>query len=211
MTIRRGEPWGEPMAAPLTAPVAHDDAAAAQVISAALSAGDGLPEVVIAGGDLARTMGGGTEDRVQPGATLVRAPVDLIRVTTPDGRSGFALAHVVVRTGRSAASWWRGGVVLAMNAQYLGPYDVAPRSHPNDGRIDVVRVEASMRVRQRLSARRRAITGSHLPHPGLRVEAVHSVDVSLGGDMHVWLDGQWWGRTPSVTLAAVADAAVVYA
>lgn len=211
MTIRRGEPWGEPTTAPCATAVAHDDAAAARLIGAALSAGDGVPEVVIAGGDLARTMGGGTEGRIQPGATLVRAPVDLIRLTTPDGRSGVALAHVVVRTGRSAASWWRGGVVLAMNAQYLGPYDVAPRSHPNDGRIDVVRVEASMRVRQRLSARRRAVTGSHLPHPSLRVEAVHSVDVSLGGDMHVWLDGQWWGRTPSVTLSAVADAAVVYA
>ena len=27
---------------------------------------------------------------------------------------------------------------MAMNAQFLGPYDVAPRSHPNDGKLDVV-------------------------------------------------------------------------
>lgn len=211
MTIRRGEPWGEPVAMPPSAPVAGDDAAAAEVIEAALTAGRPIPEVVLAGGDLARTMGGGTPGRAVPGATLVRAPVDVIRVTTASGREAIALAHVVARVGRSRLSWWRDDVVLVMNAQFLGAYDVAPRSHPNDGRLDGVWVDPAMSIRQRLAARHRARTGSHLPHPHLRVESVRSTHVALGRDVHLWLDGRWWGTTPAVTLTAVPDAAVVLA
>lgn len=211
MTIRRGEPWGEPVPLPAATPVAGDDAGAARLIDAALTSGAAVPELVLAGGDLARTMGGGTAGRVRPGATLVRAPVDVIRVSTPDGRSAIAVAHVVVREGRRVSSWWRGRVLLAMNAQFLGPYDVAPRSHPNDGRIDCVWVDATMPIRQRLAARRRARTGTHLPHPQLRMESVRSTEVSTGTALHVWLDGRWWGTASSVTLTVAADAIVVLA
>lgn len=215
MTIRRGEPWGEPVTmsttVPITMPVAADDATAAQLIHAAMLAGVAVPEVVLAGGDLARTMGGGSPGRVAPGATLVRAPVDVIRLTTSDGREATALAHVVARAGRAPLSWWFGQVVVAMNAQFLGHFDVAPRSHPNDGRIDCVWVDPSMSRRQRLAARHRARTGTHLPHPALRSESVRSVHLESGSDLHLWLDGRWWGTAASVTLTAVPDAAVVLA
>jgi hypothetical protein len=193
------------------AAVAPDDASAARAIEQFLDHEGQPTEVVLAGGDMARTMGGGTEGRVQAGATLVRAPVDVIRVAAADGRTGTALAHVVVRSSRRRVSWWRGPVVLVMNAQFLGPYDVAPRSHPNDGRLDVVWVDPRMPLRQRLAARQRARTGTHLPHPQLRGQSLRTVEVSLGGDFEVWLDGLWWTSTSTITVSALPDAAVVLA
>lgn len=211
MTIRPGEPWGEPVVMPPAAAVASDDASAASAIEPFLDHGKQPTAVVLAGGDMARTMGGGTEGRVQAGATLVRAPVDVIRVAAADGRTGTALAHVVVRSARSRISWWRGPVVLVMNAQFIGPYDVAPRSHPNDGRLDVVWVDPTMSPRQRLAARQRARTGTHLPHPQLRSQSLRTAEVSLGRELHVWLDGRWWASTSRLTVSAIPDAAVVLA
>ena len=56
-----------------------------------------------------------------------------------DGRRLTAVAHVVARGG---GPWWRGPIVAVMNADRLGRWDVAPRAHPNDGRLDVVEVDA---------------------------------------------------------------------
>ena len=63
-----------------------------------------------------------------------------MRVTLDDAAPTWGVAHVVVRR-----QWWRGEIVMAMNAQFYGRYDVAPRGHPNDGKVDVVRVDPSMR------------------------------------------------------------------
>jgi diacylglycerol kinase family enzyme len=196
---------------PSGAVVAGDDASAASAIEPCLDREGRLPEVVLVAGDMARTMGGGTEGRVRPGATLVRAPVDVIRVAAADGRTGTALAHVVVRSARSRVSWWRGAVVLVMNAQFIGPYDVAPRSHPNDGRLDVVWVDPKMSLRQRLAARQRARTGTHLPHPQMRSQSLRAIEVSMGREVDVWLDGRWWASTTVLTVSAIPDAAVVLA
>src|SRR3546814_16590601 len=62
-------------------------------------------------------------------------------------------------------SWWRGRVVAALNAQYRGEWDVAPRGHLNDGRLDVL--DADLPLDERLQVRGRLKTGTHLPHPPL--------------------------------------------
>lgn len=211
MTIRRGEPWGEPGVVPPNSLFANDDADAAALIGAALTDGPGVPDVVLVGGDMARTMGGGTPGRAHAGATLVRATVDVLSVSAAGAPRAVALAHVVVRASRGPLSWWRGPVALLMNAQYIGAYDVAPRSHPNDGRVDCVWVDGSMSIRQRVAARRRARTGVHVPHPLLRTESARSVEVDLGRRVDVWLDGRWWARVDGLSVEVLTDAAVVLA
>ena len=196
MTIRKGEPWGEEVpAAPADLRITYSDRA--------VSEGPLDRPVGLAGGDLARTLGGGAPGRLH--TAHVRATVDLLHITT-DAGSFDAVAHVVLRR-----SWWRGDVVLAMNAQFLGPYDVAPRSHPNDGRVDVLRVEPTTPFRARLQARRRARTGTHLPHPQLLFTSTSSWTASFVRPLHVYVDGQRVGRTASVAIHVRPDALIVHA
>lgn len=203
MTIRRGVTWGEPVESPPDLFVAPTDAAARAVVVAARASADAIPPIGFAGGDLARTMGGGAPDRFA--GTVTRAPIDIVRVEA-DGDTTWGVAHVVARR-----RWWRGEVVLAMNAQFLGPYDVAPRSHPNDGRVDVLRVAPAMTLRTRLQARSRARTGSHLPHPLVATSQVPSAVLHFARPLDVWVDGVRWRRATGLRLTVEPDALIAHA
>jgi hypothetical protein len=178
--------------------IADDDAGARRLVIS------GERTIGLRGGDLARTMGGGTPGRFAAG-TVTRAPVDRVYVEL-DGEPTVAVAHVVARR-----SWWRGRVVLAMNAQFLGRYDVAPRGHPNDGRVEVLDVSARMRTRARWQARRRARTGTHLPHPDVRTESTAEWRTSFEQPATVWVDGTRWRSGTTLVLRAEPDALIVYA
>lgn len=197
MTIRKGEPWGAAVAAPPDLLIIESDAAARDAVLA------GARTIGLAHGDLARTMGGGARGRFD--GKVVRAPVDLLRVTA-DGDSTLVVAHVVARR-----SWWRGQVVMVMNAQFLGRYDVAPRSHPNDGRVEVLTVAAAMPLRERLQARRRAVTGTHLPHPRLTMVQVGEYRVEFVRPLTVWVDGVKWRRAMVLEVHVEPDALTVLA
>ena len=127
-----------------------------------------------------------TRTRLHTGATVV--PVDLAAVLV-DGRLHWFVAHLVARRG-----WWRGPIVAAMNAQHLGPWDVAPRGHPNDGRLDVF--EGDLGLGDRWKARRRLATGTHVPHPGITERHVAAVQLELTAGTKVWLDGEPLGDGP---------------
>ena len=154
MTIRRGEPWGEPAQSPDLLRVVPSDAAAREWVIALVDTDRTLHPVGLGGGDMARTLGGGAPGRF-PGV-VTKAPIDLLRITAGSATT-WAVSHVVGRR-----SWLRGDVVFAMNAQFLGPFDVAPRSHPNDGKVDTLSVNAAMGWRERLQAKGRARTGTHV-------------------------------------------------
>jgi hypothetical protein len=203
VTIRKGEPWGEAVVVPTGLFVADDDAAAGQFVAGHRQAGSAPPPFCLAGGDLARTMGGGSPGRFS--GTVTRAAVDLLRVDA-DGRTTWAVAHVV-----AARSWWRGAVCVAMNAQFIGRLDLAPRSHPNDGRLDALAVAPAMGLRARLQARRRARTGTHLPHPMITTSQVAAVSWTFAEPVTVRVDGRRWCTARSVTITVEPDALVVYA
>lgn len=191
MTVRKGEPWGGVGPAPAGAVIVRDDAESNRVVAAALDAGRPVPPLALLGGDLMRSLGG-TGDRSRLAGEVAILPVDLLRVEV-EGRVGWACSHVVVRH-RS----WRGEIVLVMNGQYLGDWDVAPRAHPGDGRADVVTVDRAMGWRDRLRARRRLPHGLHLPHPAITVRQVTEVDRSFDDARRVYVDGECWGSSRSL-------------
>lgn len=200
MTIRAGEPWGGPGTLPAGGVIVGSDAAAAAALDEARRERRPVPALGLLGGDLCRTLGGrGDRARLQAGPATV-VPVDLGEALV-DGRVHRFVAHVVVR-GRS---WWRGPIVAAMNAQYLGRWDVAPRAHPNDGLLDVVEVDASMGVGERWKAWRRLPAGAHLPHPAIEVKRVAAVQLDAGG-RHVWVDGVDLGPARAVSVRLEPDA-----
>jgi len=197
MTIERGQAWGEPGALPDGAAIVHSDAEARTVVERARRAGDEVPVLGLLGGDLCRTVGGAGDEARLRSDEAVHLPVDLGAVLI-DGRLHWFVAHLVARK-----RWWRGRVYAAMNAEYLGRWDVAPRSHPNDGLVDTF--EVSMSVGDRLKARSRLATGTHLPHPGIKERRVAAVQVDVTG-LDVWLDGELVGPARSLSIRVEPDA-----
>jgi hypothetical protein len=205
VTIEKGRAWGRPareleMGPPVEA---HTDAEARAVVERGRRANGPVPPVVLLGGDLARTVGGAGDLAHATGPHALALPCDVGSVLL-DGRQHWFVAHLVARR-----SWWRGRLFLAMNAQFLGKWDVAPRSHPNDGRLDVLDVAASMRLAARLEARRRLPTGTHLPHPAIAVTRVAAAQETFDPPLHVWLDGTSLGAVRNISVRVEPDALTV--
>lgn len=202
MTIRAGEPWGEPVViADAVRTIVGDRALAELVGQPGIGrSNDHRSLIRPIGGDLARTVGLTAASVPELGTTAMRCPIDVAWAITDAGTRCF-VAHCVVRR-----SWWWGGVTLAMNAQYYRSWDVAPRAHPNDGRLDLVTVSSTMTVGQRWQASRRAPRGDHLPHPAIEVTKVAERTLTFSRPQTIWLDGARWCRTRTVTLRVEPDA-----
>jgi hypothetical protein len=202
VTIKRGEPWGDVGPLPPGAVRVHSDAELADLVARSRADRTALPPVVLLGGDLMRAVGGTGDERRLDG-DVARLVVDVVRATV-DGESRWFVAHLVARR-----SWWRGELFAAMNAQHLGPWDVAPRSHPNDGRVDVMHVAASMSVRDRFRARSRAVRAAHIPHPDIEIRSTASTSLTFGRPLRLALDGRSWRTASSVELIVEPDALTV--
>jgi hypothetical protein len=202
VTVRKGEAWGEAGGLPPGGVVVASDAEARAVVEAARRAGDPVPALGLVGGDLCRTLGGRADRARIEGGGGVRVPVDLGSVLV-DGRHRWFVAHLVARR-----SWWRGRVVAAMNAEFLGPWDVAPRAHPGDGLLDVVDAAASLSLADRWRARRRLPAGAHVPHPDIAVSRRAAVQIDLDSPTPVWLDGERVGEARHLSIRLEPDALV---
>ena len=196
--IEKGADWGQRGPLPADGVIVRSDAEARAVVTAARRAGEDIPPVGLLGGDLCRTVGGrGDEERLRrEDATRLSVDVGAVLV---DGRLHWFVAHLVVRR-----SWLRGPLFGAFNAQWLGPWDVATRAHPGDGQLEVV--EATLSVGDRLKARRRLPTGTHLPHPDIRVRRAEAVQHDVPRGHHVWLDGQRLATARALSIRVEADA-----
>jgi len=193
VTIRKGEPWGVPVDRPPGLLLVDSDAAVARS-----AVTDPDEPVGLTGGDLHRSLGS-----PPPREEMQRLPIDVLQVTV-DGAEFTAVAHVVARR-----SWWRGPVMAAMNVDHIGSWNVAPRAHPNDGRVDVVEVDARMSLRQRWQARGRLVAGTHLPHPLITVRTATTVEWASPRPIGVWVDGRRVGSARSVSIRVVPDAFAV--
>ena len=209
MTVRKGVDWGERRPVPAGLRQVPDDAALHEWVCGHREQRVPIGDVVIAGGDLARTLGRavsrGGAIAIETGADATYAALDVVRVVADEVRTTWCAAHVVARR-----SWWSGEVVLAMNAEYLGDLDVAPRSHPSDGRVDVVTVDPAMAWRTRRQARARARTGAHLPHPQLHVVRTAATAVTFRRQLTVWVDGVRWCQASQLELTVEPDAYHAY-
>ena len=201
MTIEKGQAWGHPAPLPDGGVVVRSDTEARRVVEAARRAGDEPPVLGLLGGDLCRTLGGTGDEARLRSAEAMTFPVDLGAVLI-DGTIHWFVAHLIARR-----SWWRGRVVAAMNAQWRGTWDLGPRSHPNDGLLDISDGDPSLS--DRWKARSRLATGTHLPHPDIAVRRVASLQLDLAPPLDIWLDGERVGRGTSVVVRIEPDALTV--
>ncbi len=205
MAIGKGVDWGGSASVPDDLVVVDGDAAAGAV----LAAGSPYPTIGLLGGDLARTVGGrgGPAARLRTDGVVVT--VDVGVAVLDDGPPHRFVAHCIARCSWSGGSWWRGPVVAVMNAQYLGAWDVAPRAHPGDGRLDVLSVPASFPVGDRWKARARLPSGTHVPHPAIEQRRAAEWSVDLGRPTPVRLDGVLVGPARHLTVTVEPDALTV--
>ncbi|MGH3850733.1 MAG: hypothetical protein ACRDRT_13695, partial [Pseudonocardiaceae bacterium] len=166
MPIEKGKDWGSPAPVPEGAVEVVSDAQARAVLERAIQQGQPLPVLVLRGGDLCRTLGGG-EGRAVTGVSF---PIDIGEVRV-NGQRYLFVAHLVARS----RFWSR--AFVAMNAQWLGPWNLGPRAHPGDGLLDTY--DISLPLSQRLAVRSRLGHGAHLPHPGIRDRRTAAVEVEL--------------------------------
>ena len=205
----RGPGWGvdfgEEGEIPPEAPTADNDNALAQIVAEARRAGRPVPPVVLTGGDLARTLGvapAGPGSQRPVAGTGARFHVD-VGAALVDGRLHWFVAHLVARR-----SWWRGRLLVAANASFIGRWNAAPRSHPGDGRLDVF--DASPPLSVRLAARRRLPAGDHVPHPDITQRRIAAAQYDLDPALDVYLDGRRVGRARTLSLRVEAGALEVW-
>lgn len=198
MPIRPGEPWGDAIAGPVDGPLSIDDRTTARLVA------DGR-EPVVRGGDVARALGvvTGTDPSL-------RLPIDVIVLR--DAASGRELtrgiAHLVIRR-RGPLGWLRGRVTVVANTDYVHGLQWLPRAHPNDGVLDRLDVDATMSIRQRYQAMRRARVGNHLPHPCMRATRGERFEVDVDRGARMWLDGQLTTVRGTVVVGVLVDGGAV--
>jgi hypothetical protein len=198
VTIQRGAAWGWAEPLPADGIVVASDAEARAVVERARRAGERIPTLGLVGGDLCRTLGGtGDRERLHRDRAMT-FPIDL-GAALVGGRLHWFVAHLVARR-----SWWRGRLVAVMNAQWLGRWDLGPRSHPNDGRLDLT--DADPPLGDRLRARRRLPTGTHVPHPDIATRQVTAWQTDLAPPLDVWLDGVRVERVATLSVRVEPDA-----
>ena len=209
MIGKRGPGWGVDFGAPGEIPpgalAAGSDAAAGKIVAEARRANRAIPPVVLTGGDLARTLGlapARTASSSSLTATGARFEVD-VGAALVDGRLHWFVAHLVARR-----SWWRGRLLVAANASFVGRWNAAPRSHPGDGRLDVFDADPPLMVR--LAARRRLPSGTHIPHPQITQRRIAAAQYDLDPDLDVYLDGVRLGRAQTLSLRVEPGALEVW-
>ncbi len=217
--IKRGEDWGQPGALAMGRAVFASDRQLSETLDPAefiralvspnTQSQQDTPEFGLTGGDLHRTLGSPRHTTADlRGGAGMRFPLDVGLATIADAngstRTEVFLAHLESRGGRQRFS---GESLVAMNAAFIGEDNVGPRAHPGDGLIDVTVGELGWWDRIRSKSRQR--TGSHLPHPELRLRraAHHTPDLMAEG--RIIVDGDPVGRGQVLEIRCVASAIVV--
>jgi hypothetical protein len=193
--ISKGDPYGEPGELPEDGVVVRSDAEAAAALHAARRDRRPFPTLGLLGGDLCRTLGGGGRE-----LHGVRFTVDLGEALL-DGRLHLFVAHLVARN----RLWTR--ALVAMNAQWLGDWNLGPRAHPNDGLLDTY--DARLPLGQLLPVRSRLHHGAHLPHPNIKERRTAALQVEVERPLPVRLDGVAVGTAKVISVRVEPDAVTV--
>ena len=199
MTVERGGDWGERARPPDDLRVFDDPLEALDFISRTRRTGADTPPLGLTRGDLVRTLGGSTSSDLKAADEALHVKVDLGAVLI-DGTLHWFLSHLVARR-----SWLRGRIVVAANAAFVGSWNVAPRAHPGDGRLDTVAV-VGMAVTDRIKARRRMASGTHIPHPDIAVRRVRAAQFEFERPTNIHLDGRLTASARSLSIRVEPDA-----
>jgi hypothetical protein len=203
MSVRPNRDWGDVGPMPAHTPVAGSDRAVGRLVEEAWAHHDPLPAVGLTGGDLRRALGGRRDgDALRRDPDVFSAGIDVGSIVVGGTRYAF-VAHLVARS-----RWWTGPVFAVMNSEWLGDWIVAPRAHPGDGYFDLI--EARLSVGDRLEAKRRLPTGTHVPHPSITVRKIATAVLPLGTTRTIYVDGERVGTATALHIECHRGALQAY-
>ena len=133
-----------------------------------------------------------------------RYPFDLGVVVGDDEVERPFLTHILAHR-----PLWAGEFAVVMNVGWRGNWYLGPRAHPNDGLADITVGRLSWR--QRLAARRRVPTGSHLPHPDLQYLRRPQWGHEFPTPVRLEVDGRRCGSTRTLSVRIEPDCLAVVA
>ena len=207
MTIRKNEDWGSTVVRPEDLVICETDAATSQLATDFYLQQKPMPAIAITRSSLSRTLG--KEGSNVNSQNMQATPFDLIEVTFVDAsmieQKVLALGYGLLRK-----SWWRGDIVAAMNTSFIGDWDCAPRSHPNDGKFDLLAVNGEMKSTQRLIASRRLKFGTHLPHPQISMKQLTSFDADCSAKPNLYVDNRRFMSVNQCKFRLLPDALTLY-
>ena len=207
MTIKKSQDWGETVARPKDLEICETDAAASQLLTKHHLRKQAFPAIAIIKSDLARALGTTGAD---PKAERMQAtPFDLIEISF-DGELATEQIVLGLGYGLLRKSWWHGEIVAAMNTSFIGDWDCAPRSHPNDGKFDLLTVTNQMNATQRLIASRRLKHATHLPHPQISVKQSADYEANCKARPNLYVDNQKFSRISQCRFRLLPDALTLY-
>ena len=207
MTIRRNENWGVTVARPESLVICETDAAASQLATEYFLQQKSIPAIAITRSNLSRALG--TKGSVVNSQNMQATPFDLIEITFADD-SKTEQKVLALGFGLLRKSWWRGDIVAVMNTSFIGDWDCAPRSHPNDGKFDLLTVKSEMKPTQRLIASRRLRLGTHLPHPQISVKQLTSFDADCSAEPNLYVDNRKFVCVNQCKFRLLPDALTLY-
>jgi len=207
MTIRKGQDWGERVETPTDLLVFTDDSSANTYLKEVFANGRELQSIAILNSNLARVFG--LNGATIGSTTMLRTRLDLIEVSYVLLSSQTAkmnyLGNAIIRNG-----WLRGAITGVFNSSFIGSWDCAPKAHPNDSKLDVVSIDQSMSVRQRLTAKRLVKLGSHLPHPKIGYKQTENFKINLQEPAHLFVDSIDLGMVRQCDFRVISDALSLY-
>jgi len=103
-----------------------------------------------------------------------------------------------------------GRTIAVLNSSFVGNRDWAPKAHPNDGKLDLVELDGSMNVRQRLTALRLMKSGSHLPHPKIRYNQLSEYEYATDRSASLSIEGVRIGSIRHCFFRVLPDAVNLY-
>lgn len=202
MTIRPGTPWGERLGAVPGIVVAADDAAAAAALAPGRpgQAASGAPRrVALTGGSMWSFLGGASAVGRWRTDDAHHHPVDLFEVEIGNTTTWVLATLHARRRGRPVA--------VVGNVGHWRRYRALPRAHPGDGLADAI--WGDLGWSDLLVVGRRAVTGTHLPHPAITERRAPLVVVELERSAVWFADGRRLTNGPTARITVHPDAGIV--
>jgi hypothetical protein len=191
--IRRGEPWGYETMMPDDVVNTDSDASLGRTEAGHL--------IFISGGDVARSIG--NPSRPQAGDPCTEVAIDAMKCTIYS--EDFAPVLMNAASSIVIGNFWRGRHVIVSNAGWLKDANIAPRSHPNDGVVEMTTLSSEMSLRQRILAHRKMRTGTHVPHPDIVISREKSVQLDRERTERLVIDGVQMRHWTKIVIEVVPD------
>ena len=198
MTIRKGEQWGTRISKPSRIRHVSSDAEIAQCSSE--------DYISVGGGDIFTTLGSPAFISDSDECTLLPMDALQVKILLSDASEKSFTAASCIEVGSLMSPLKSGRYICVTNGGIVSGRNFAPRAHPNDGRLDIMLVAETMSFRDRLTARKKALTGTHVPHPSISLRQDETFSTKrLGERDTLRIDGITAANWLEVSVSIVPD------